>query len=145
MTLKFCHICSIIPQGSLISFLNSLIIFTPTPPKSTLNSFRPSFKNYYLISHQIQLCCPYTFWSGPSPWSLVDLPGAKHLKNTDSVFPRSQRLSWAPQDRVGAHEPLSTLCWNADSLGLTQALCWYSQLLWVHGNSSPVLSHPEDT
>lgn len=85
-------------------------IFTlpPALPKSILPSYSPNFVSSSPppITHQFQFVLLIDSWVLSICRSIVNLPGAMPLKNTDSPSPKSHQVSTASQLGVGALNPL---------------------------------------
>lgn len=66
---------------------------TPILPLSQLHALDfVHFLAPLFLMHWFDLCCPLTCECGTSHWSMISLPGAVHLKETNSSSPRRHRL-----------------------------------------------------
>lgn len=61
---------------------------------------------YNIYTTKYNLCRPYSCGCGLIHWTVVELPGATLLKETESLSLRCHQCSGAPQLGVGTWEPL---------------------------------------
>lgn len=87
----------------------------PNPPLSpTPLPTPPNFMSFFFKkkNNSSNWCCLCTLGCGLIHRNVFDLPGVTQLEKIESPSVCSHQPSMTPQLWLGAHEPLTTPCWN---------------------------------
>lgn len=117
--------------GKLNILLMSMFISCPQllsdPPLPPETSTSYSLSHSLFLIHLIQFVLVNYSWALRLTWSMVNIPNALSLRETDFSSLRSNQMPLAPQLGMGLHAPLSPPPWDFVWLKHVQVLCMLSQ------------------